>query len=495
MKNKKIKIHKILKHPGSQQIGAALMAFVVVVSIAYIGSHVRRPSSAAVPGTLYAAPVSGNFAPGSTIAVEIHEESGLDAVNNVAAAVTYNTAQLQYAGVTEGTAFPFVLNTSTATPGEVRLARGVNSGDPGVTGDNVIATLKFTVLATSGTANIGFNNGVSLIVRARDSTNIMTSSVGASYTLKFPAPTLGTVAPAGGPIIGSTPITLTGTGFRNGATVTVGGIAATKVAVVSATQITAVTPAHAAGAVTVVVANSDGQQAGKAAVFTYAAPPAIVTAVTPAGGPVAGGTTVSITGSNFAPGAIVRFGTTAATSVTFVSASQLNVVAPPGLSGGAVDIVVANPGSQDVIKAAAYAYTAPAPVVSKLSSASGFATGGSTLTITGLNFANGAGVAFGNTPAASVKFVSGTTLTVVVPSHILGVVSVVVTNPDGLAGRLASAYTYRVSGDSNGDSRVNGIDYSQLAAHDGTSFPAADYNGDGIVGAADLAILLAAWTW
>ena len=50
-------------------------------------------------------------------------------------------------------------------------------------------------------------------------------------------------------------MTITGTGVTAGATVTFGGTAATGVAVVSATSITATTPAHAAGAVNVVVTN------------------------------------------------------------------------------------------------------------------------------------------------------------------------------------------------------------------------------------------------
>ncbi len=54
-------------------------------------------------------------------------------------------------------------------------------------------------------------------------------------------------------------MTLTGTGFTTGATVTIGGVAATSVVVVSATSITAVTAAHAPGAVDVVVTNLDGQ--------------------------------------------------------------------------------------------------------------------------------------------------------------------------------------------------------------------------------------------
>ena len=48
-------------------------------------------------------------------------------------------------------------------------------------------------------------------------------------------------------------MTITGTNFVAGATVTFGGTAATNVVVVSSTTITATTPAHAVGAVTVTV--------------------------------------------------------------------------------------------------------------------------------------------------------------------------------------------------------------------------------------------------
>ena len=54
-----------------------------------------------------------------------------------------------------------------------------------------------------------------------------------------------------------TQVTITGTGFQAGATVSLGGTAATGVAV-SSTSITT-TAGHAAGAVNVVVTNTDGQ--------------------------------------------------------------------------------------------------------------------------------------------------------------------------------------------------------------------------------------------
>ena len=67
------------------------------------------------------------------------------------------------------------------------------------------------------------------------------------------APTVAAVAPAAGTTLGGTTITVTGTNFAAGATVTVGGTAATDVAVQGPTSLTARTPQHAAGPGDVVV--------------------------------------------------------------------------------------------------------------------------------------------------------------------------------------------------------------------------------------------------
>jgi len=82
------------------------------------------------------------------------------------------------------------------------------------------------------------------------------------------------VSPATGLIAGGTSITITGTNFAAGASlgVSVGGVAATNVRVVSATQITAKTPAHAAGVANIVVTNGDGQTATLSRAFTFTVP-------------------------------------------------------------------------------------------------------------------------------------------------------------------------------------------------------------------------------
>jgi hypothetical protein len=95
---------------------------------------------------------------------------------------------------------------------------------------------------------------------------------GFTYSALAPAPTVAGVAPGSGSTNGGTTVTITGTNFAAGATVSVGGNAATGVSVVNGTTITATTPAHAAGAVNVTVTNADGQSGTRASAFTYTAP-------------------------------------------------------------------------------------------------------------------------------------------------------------------------------------------------------------------------------
>ena len=96
-----------------------------------------------------------------------------------------------------------------------------------------------------------------------------TLSNGYTYTTSNPAPTVSAITPNSGTANGGTAVTITGTGFLAGATVKLGGTAATGVTVVSSTSITATTPAHAAGAVSVVVTNTDAQAGTLTNGYTY----------------------------------------------------------------------------------------------------------------------------------------------------------------------------------------------------------------------------------
>lgn len=70
--------------------------------------------------------------------------------------------------------------------------------------------------------------------------------------------TLTSVSPSSGSASGGTGITIMGTGLSNATALTFGGVAATSVNVVNSTTVTAVTPAHAVGAVNVVITTPGG---------------------------------------------------------------------------------------------------------------------------------------------------------------------------------------------------------------------------------------------
>lgn len=87
----------------------------------------------------------------------------------------------------------------------------------------------------------------------------------------LPGPTITAIAPGLGPNTGNTLITITGTNFQTGATVTVAGVACANPTVVSATSITCTTAAKAAtcGPVAVVVTNPDTQIATDSTKFSF----------------------------------------------------------------------------------------------------------------------------------------------------------------------------------------------------------------------------------
>ena len=93
---------------------------------------------------------------------------------------------------------------------------------------------------------------------------------GFTYVAPEPPFAVTGVSPASGLSTGGEPITITGKGFSGGSvpSVTVGGTAATDVAVVNDTTITAMTPSHAAGSVGVSVTH-DGIEATRASAYTF----------------------------------------------------------------------------------------------------------------------------------------------------------------------------------------------------------------------------------
>jgi hypothetical protein len=82
-----------------------------------------------------------------------------------------------------------------------------------------------------------------------------------------------------------------------------------------------------------------GSEAGKEIELSAEVQPTpTITAIAPNFGPVAGGTTVTITGTDLASASAVKFGTVPATSFKAESETKITAVAPPSATVGAVDV-------------------------------------------------------------------------------------------------------------------------------------------------------------
>lgn len=264
-----------------------------------------------------------------------------------------------------------------------------------------------------------------------------------AFTFQAQAPTVTQVSPAMGSTLGGTAVSLTGTGFQNGAAVLFGGTAAAMATVVSPTSIDVSTPAHAVGLVTVEVRNPDNQSGQKTQAFTFIAPPApTVTQVTPNTGPSSGDTRIIVTGQGFAPGAVLTVGGGLATQVNIVSDVFIEALTPAHAAGQA-DVVVTNPDQQAGSLAKGFTYVGkPAPVINVVVPVAGPTMGGTVINLTGGNFENGSTVALDGYPCTDVNVVSVSTITCQTPAHSAGAVDVVVTNPDSQTGKLASGFTF-----------------------------------------------------
>ena len=252
---------------------------------------------------------------------------------------------------------------------------------------------------------------------------------------------------ASGPATGGTQITINGTNFATSGTIRVGGTQATGITRVSSTQLRATTPAGTAGARDVQVINGNGSSATLAGAFTYTATPTTptLTSVSPTSGPTSGGTTITLTGSNFVSGATVRVAGVAATNVVFSSATQITARTPAG-TAGARDVQITNPNGQSATRTGAFTYTATSttrPSPRSVSPRSGPTAGGTLITVTGSNFENGATIRIGGVAATSVTFVDSRTLTARTPAMPAGGYPVQVFNPNGLWGNTSRGFLYR----------------------------------------------------
>ena len=155
------------------------------------------------------------------------------------------------------------------------------------------------------------------------------------------APTLTKLSPKKGAPAGGTSVTIPGTGFSGASAGSFGSTPAASFVVASSTSITAVAPAHTSETVDVTVTTPGGTSALVSKDrCKYGSP--TVGALAPASGPLAGGTSVTISGSGFAPGTgttSFKFGKALAGSVQCSSTSSCTALSPAGSKAASVDVI------------------------------------------------------------------------------------------------------------------------------------------------------------
>ncbi len=258
------------------------------------------------------------------------------------------------------------------------------------------------------------------------------------------------VSPANGSALGGTRVQINGSAFATGSAlpeVFFGSARATAVARTSDTRLECTTPTGPSGAavdVRVSAVNGTDTLVGG---FRYFAAPK-VTALDPASGSGAGGTLVTLTGSNFTKNSAgsnrVTFGGLVASGVVTVSDTSIRCLAPAGASGSSVDVLVSNANGTGRLDQG-YRYNRP-PFLVALEPEQGSRAGGTPVTLRGAHFQeSGAGattVLFAGVPGLDVIVLDDFTLSCRTPgAQSDASVDVEVVNANGRA-RLVQAFQY-----------------------------------------------------
>jgi IPT/TIG domain len=161
--------------------------------------------------------------------------------------------------------------TNVTVKGE-RFAAGATMKIGTVSAQNVAVVDATTITATTplGPFDIGANSARDVVIT---NANGESATLANGFTWTIPSPAIATISPDSAVISGGSRVTIRGAGFTSGLPISVrfGGVAATNVTVVDAVTLQATVPAHAAGAVDVVVTVGTASATASAA-FEYLEP-------------------------------------------------------------------------------------------------------------------------------------------------------------------------------------------------------------------------------
>lgn len=136
-------------------------------------------------GTMTLSPATKTVTKGDSFDVAIYENSHTDSLNGVQANLSYNPNLLSVGGITPNSSVWPVQAENSASNGLIKIGRGTTTP---VTGSQLVATVKFSAIATGGT-QVSFTTGTGLI-RSIDNSVEPSINTGGSYTVNAPAPTV-----------------------------------------------------------------------------------------------------------------------------------------------------------------------------------------------------------------------------------------------------------------------------------------------------------------
>lgn len=170
----------------------------------------------------------------------------------------------------------------------------------------------------------------------------------------------------------------------------------------------------------------------------------VLLSVSPADGPVAGGTEVEVRGVLLRSDCTISFGNAAATSLHFVN-SELLEITTPAHAAGAVNVSL-HCGSDSDVLANGFLYRNAGATLSSVTPSSGSTSGGTFVRITGTGFVPSCWPLFGGIASPEARVEDAGNIVAVVPPHAAGAadVQLVCTGTDAL---LAGGFTFTSGAD------------------------------------------------
>lgn len=312
------------------QVGAQILPRQRVVSVGY---SFRSQSAAFAADSSTAA-----FAQRAAVADSLSGGSAVSVAAITATTLEVTTITVTSIVATSGTVSGFLkVGKNTIILGETPLTGGVPN----------------TIAFTGGNATIK--------TQAPSEGSLTLEAGGAQHIVLNPGGNvgIGTVSPG-------TKLDVAAGGIASGqANTTTGGLTLYNAASSNATILQA---SDATAAVTYKLPPADGlagqvlttDGSGNLSWGTVLFPPPAIAAISPNTGPTAGGTVVTISGSNFRNGVIVRFGGNTSPGVTFSNSSSIQATSPAGVAGS-VNVTVQNPDGQSSTFVGGFTYAPPAP--------------------------------------------------------------------------------------------------------------------------------------